>query len=55
MLVRLGGGIIQGNKKKKKKCIKKNFVAPGVTKGTERAPSNSSSLKLEQTVCLVVC
>jgi len=48
MLVRLGGGIIQGNKKEKK--MHKKTLWHQKSQKEQRAPSNSSSLKLEQMV-----
>lgn len=48
MLMRLEGGVIQGNKKKTK-SIKKTLWHQKSQK-EQRAPSNSSSLKLEQMV-----
>jgi hypothetical protein len=48
MLVRLGGGIIQGNKKENK--MHKKTLWHQKSQKEQRAPSNSSSLKLEQMV-----
>ena len=49
MLMRLEGGVIQGNKKKTKSIEKKPLWHQKSQK-EQRAPSNSSSLKLEQMV-----
>lgn len=50
MLMRLEGGVIQGNKKGKSKSIKKKTLWHQKSQKEQRAPSNSSSLKLEQIV-----
>lgn len=55
MLMRLEGGVIQGNKKKKtnkkeKKEKDKKTLWHQKSQKEQRAPSNSSSLKLEQMV-----
>lgn len=50
MLMRLEGGVIQGNQRKTESIKKKKKLWHQKSQKEQRAPSNSSSLKLEQMV-----